>query len=46
MAKVERIDIVETEEQVVHALIHYIEEKSKAAIASRNRFIIGLSGMK
>jgi len=42
--KMERVEIVESEEQVVKRLIQYIEEKAKAAIAERNRFVIGLSG--
>lgn len=42
--KVEKIEIVDSEEQVVHTLLQFIEEKSKAAIAERDRFIIGLSG--
>ena len=40
----ERIEIVESEEQVVKCLIQYIEGKAKEAIAERNRFVIGLSG--
>lgn len=42
--KMERIEIVESEEQVVKCLIQYIEGKAKEAIAERNRFVIGLSG--
>lgn len=41
----EKVEIVDSEEQVVHALIQFVEEKSKAAIAERDRFIMGLSGM-
>lgn len=40
----EKIEVVDSEEQVVHALVHFVEEKSKAAIAERDRFVIGLSG--
>lgn len=40
----EKIEVVDSEEQVVHALIQFVEEKSKAAIAERDRFVIGLSG--
>ena len=43
--KMERIEIVESEEHVVKRLIQYIEEKAKVAIAERNRFVIGLSGI-
>lgn len=41
----EKIEVVDSEEQVVHALVHYVEEKSKAAIAERDRFVMGLSGV-
>ena len=44
MEKIVRIEVVDSEEQVVHALIQFVEEKSKAAIAKRDRFVIGLSG--
>ena len=43
-SKVEKIKVVENEEEVVETLIRYIVDKSKAAIAERNRFVIGLSG--
>ncbi len=42
--KLERTEIVESEEHVIHSLIHFIEEKSLSAIAERDRFVIGLSG--
>ncbi|KAI9563572.1 hypothetical protein GHT06_011036 [Daphnia sinensis] len=40
----EKIEVVDSEEQVVHALVHFVEEKSKSAIAERDRFVMGLSG--
>lgn len=43
--KVEKIEIVDSEELVVHTLLQFVEEKSKVAIAERDRFIIGLSGI-
>ena len=44
-SNMEKIEVVDSEEQVVHALVHYVEEKSKAAIAERDRFVMGLSGV-
>lgn len=41
----EKIEVVESEEQVIHALVHFVEEKSKAAIVERDRFVMGLSGV-
>ena len=43
-SNMENIEVVDSEEQVIHALVHFVEEKSKAAIAERDRFVIGLSG--
>lgn len=40
----DKTEIVENEEQVVHSLIQFVEEKSKAALAERDRFVMGLSG--
>lgn len=42
--KIERTEIVDNEEEVVQALARFIVDKSKKAIAERNRFVIGLSG--
>lgn len=41
----EKTEVVDSEEQVVHALVHFVEEKSKSAIAERDRFVMGLSGV-
>ena len=40
----ERIEIVETENDVVQTLSQLIEQKSNAAIAESNNFVVGLSG--
>lgn len=42
--KKEVVEVVESDEQIVDRLVHLISDKSKAAIAARNRYVIGLSG--
>jgi len=40
----EKIEIVETENDVILTLNQVIEQNSEAAISNRNKFVVGLSG--
>ncbi len=42
--EMERTEIFDTEDEVVARFTNLIDEKSKAAIAARGRFLIALSG--
>ena len=41
----EKLEIVETENDVILTLSQVIEQKSQSAISERSKFVVGLSGL-